>query len=363
MRKSEEIKIIIVLITIGIVSAFSPISFNNPGFIDRTRDVILMYNNEFDHDNLEISAISGKIHINGNSGWVAFKDAGNCTGSGTSSDPYVIEGLVIDGGDTESCILIENSDVYFTIKNCDLTDAGSIGAGISLLYVSNGIVIHNTASDSEDSNGNGIYLYGSDNNLISKNILNNNKQGIVLGSSDANTVSGNIVKGNTLNGLRLAVSSTGNNISNNIIDDNNIGILFWGSTISQNNIKRNIVRNNNDTGIYIYESDFLRRNLLSHNCLINNSINAKDYYNNNWDDGIEGNYWDNYNGTDANNDGIGDTPFIMNGLTDNYPLINCPISTQGGNTIPGYDLYLLFGVLSVVIILINKKIRKSINLI
>lgn len=34
------------------------------------------------------------------------------------SNPYVIEYLVIDGGYSGSCILIEYSEVYFIIENC-----------------------------------------------------------------------------------------------------------------------------------------------------------------------------------------------------------------------------------------------------
>jgi nitrous oxidase accessory protein NosD len=34
-----------------------------------------------------------------------------------------------------------------------------------------------------------------------------------------------------------------------------------------------------------------------------------------------GNYWDNYTGSDTNNDGIGETPFIIGGDIDNYPLM------------------------------------------
>ena len=55
-----------------------------------------------------------------------------------------------------------------------------------------------------------------------------------------------------------------------------------------------------------------------------------------WDNGTIGNYWGNYNGTDSNNDGIGDVPYIVNGYKwdtkvdgfvsfvsgqDNYPLM------------------------------------------
>lgn len=41
-----------------------------------------------------------------------------------------------------------------------------------------------------------------------------------------------------------------------------------------------------------------------------------------WDNGEEGNYWADYNGTDANRDGVGDTPYVIDGANvDNYPLM------------------------------------------
>jgi len=45
-------------------------------------------------------------------------------------------------------------------------------------------------------------------------------------------------------------------------------------------------------------------------------------YANLWDNGHKGNYWSDYNGTDANHDGTGDTPYIIDtNNTDNYPLM------------------------------------------
>jgi hypothetical protein len=41
-----------------------------------------------------------------------------------------------------------------------------------------------------------------------------------------------------------------------------------------------------------------------------------------WGNGSIGNYWTGYNGTDANRDGIGDTPYVLNsGNIDRYPLM------------------------------------------
>jgi parallel beta-helix repeat protein len=142
---------IIILITIGLLFALFPLITISHSFIRGNSYISSDYSDDsnFDKEYLKISEVSGKIHIDNN--WTAAKAAGICTGSGTYLDPYVIKNLVINGGGTESCIFIENSQVYFTIKNCRLNnaygDAGPHGGGIYFINVSNGYIFDNQVND------------------------------------------------------------------------------------------------------------------------------------------------------------------------------------------------------------------------
>jgi hypothetical protein len=73
-------------------------------------------------------------------------------------------------------------------------------------------------------------------------------------------------------------------------------------------------------------------NLFFHNNFVNSTSGVNIFYPNStiniWDNGFEGNCWSDYNGTDSNQDGIGDTPYSMHQYsivyqnnTDHYPLM------------------------------------------
>ncbi|MFX1570683.1 MAG: NosD domain-containing protein [Promethearchaeota archaeon] len=102
-----------------------------------------------------------------------------CMGSGTYSNPYLIEDLIIDAKNLGSGIFIENSNDYFIIRNCTVYNAGSVWyeAGIRLQSVSNGTIFENKVSN---NNYDGIYLIDSSNNTISENTVKYNDYGIAM---------------------------------------------------------------------------------------------------------------------------------------------------------------------------------------
>jgi hypothetical protein len=90
------------------------------------------------------------IHVDGN--WTQTNSTFDwCSGSGTEIDPYLIENVVIDGQNSSSCVIIENTREYFIIKNCTLYNAGpeqipEYDCGIRIDNCSNGKLINNNVS-------------------------------------------------------------------------------------------------------------------------------------------------------------------------------------------------------------------------
>ena len=79
MKSNPKIKTLFV-IALGIVITFSALIIIDLNSNTGNKDTINVQD-----ENLGISTVSRKIHIDGNSGWADFKNAGNCTGSGTYS--------------------------------------------------------------------------------------------------------------------------------------------------------------------------------------------------------------------------------------------------------------------------------------
>jgi len=397
---------IVLLLTFEIVLALSAVHFCNLYFAVRTSENNNAIN--FNYQNLKISKISGKIHIddtNPSANWSAAKIAGICTGSGTYSDPYVIEDLIIDGGGTGSGIWIQNSIKYFRIENCTIYNSD---IGIHLWpEAHNGTLVDNNCSSNNvygieieecknctvsgnilENNGDGIHVKVGTDITISGNTANNNSGmgmyleicsyldvlnndvnyngwvGLYLGGFSYGTVKGNTINNNAEMG-GIALGGSRNVISENIVSYNNYsgihgdgnvnnfskntanynaehGISFGGdgSILSENtanhnaqmgiylngiynNATENTVSNNGNYGFFLDgdSSDCI----LHLNYIMQNSDGGAtdDGTDNEWDNGTIGNSWDDYSGKDANDDGIGDTPYAIEGAAgsqDNFPI-------------------------------------------
>jgi len=272
---------------------------------------------------IEINDLPGSL-IN----WSWAKDQGYCTGSGTSSDPFIIKNHIF-GTPTIPFVplIIHNSLKHFVIKDCLFIGSG--WPGILLSNVTNGKITGNSMAV---NTGALIYMGNSSYNIISNNNASNGLVfGIILDASGGhtrnNTISHNIVSGNLDVGICLHPGCENNVISENIIKDNgNYGIALYSNT------------SNNQ--VYL-------------NCLNNTSNALDDGINNYWDNGIKGNYWDDYPYDDEDADGIGDTPYNISGSAgnqDNYPLIECPERSVVSGMIPGYDIGILVSSLFILII-------------
>ena len=100
-------------------------------------------NTTTDQNGLKSSSISEKVYINGN--WSSAIAMGICTGDGSSSNPYLIQDLTIDGDNIGNCIAIENSEYYLVIENCTVYNSGPgfYDSGIKLINVSNAQILNN----------------------------------------------------------------------------------------------------------------------------------------------------------------------------------------------------------------------------
>jgi parallel beta-helix repeat protein len=147
-------------------------------------------------------------------------------------------------------------------------------------------------------------------------IENNSQYGLSITNALNSSIINCEIKNCSQMGINLTNSSN-NTIRNTIINQTQIALSVL--SLSNNNTIRNNTFTNNIIGINISTSS---NNSLYYNIFIDNTNHVRDSGTNNWDNGTFGNYWDNYTGTDSDNDGIGDTiyeiPYGSN--QDDYPL-------------------------------------------
>jgi hypothetical protein len=150
-----------------------------------------------------------------------------------------------------------------------------------------------------------------------------------------NTVTGNAIVDGIVG---ILVSGDNNTISGNYLARNKNGV-FFGS-----NLPGNI-----PTGLKISGNRFVDniRQLSGCVCVDYNITEIK----HTWDDGKKGNFWSDYNGTDSNGDGIGDTPYVIDALNlDRYPLVTSSVTPPTVTADIHVELTIAASVLIVVVI-------------
>ncbi|MFX0005964.1 MAG: nitrous oxide reductase family maturation protein NosD [Promethearchaeota archaeon] len=301
----------------------------------------VIFNEENGENGVENREIPIYIDGSGTNNWNWASTQPWCQGSGTLADPYIIENLILDANGSESCILIKNSNVYFTIQNCKMFNA--LYGGIWLVNVHNCEILNNDIFN----NSQGVKLDNCEQSYLFENRIHYNEIGIHIEKCGFTNISENLILNNINSGINITESggiAICNNTLNfncfaiaqrfsnyswiyyNNINNNTVGLNLY--LVADFQITQNILKSNNYYGMYIRAST---RNLICLNEFVNNMINAFEGSgtNNQWNFTDIGNFWSDYSGVDADDDGIGDTPYLISGSTGSYDYY--PIWDDGPN--------------------------------
>jgi parallel beta-helix repeat protein len=187
--------------------------------------------------------------------------------------------------------------------------------------ISKSLIVNQTVhhGEWEDFGGAGIGLDSCLFYNIIENIVDNNgligiwiRAGFIL-------IENNIISNNSRYGLEFDWAVNCSVAKNHIVNNfRGVGV----SEASNCSVYANNIANNTHCAIEM--STASNNILIYHNNFVNNSNQVESYQSaNTWDNGCQGNYWSNYTGIDADGDGIGDTPYVIDADNqDRYPLMH-----------------------------------------
>ena len=278
-------------------------------------------------------------------------------------------------------IYLQNTTSPSSISYCKILNAIE---AISVYGSPNNVITYNTIVLSATV---AISVFESPSNLITFNSISSNGAGILVTGSEGTIITDNEISDNTEYGICLSQGCRKTEISRNLIHKtgtaspppyvkgHGIRITGTGDKLNrENKIRDNIISNSHIAGIRLDHIDNIEisGNLIFGSAIgtglfiqdgINVRITSNDIFlntyagivvssgasfiqfygndvknngvflgqavdegtTNRWDDGSRGNYWSDYFGVDMNNDGIGDSPYTLNGTKaskDYFPLMS-----------------------------------------
>lgn len=189
-----------------------------------------------------------------------------------------------------------------------------------LVWYSDGVTIRDNLV--EDGRY-GFHFMSSNDGTAEHNRLVNNSVGIYLMYGKGFVMRDNLLQGSrgpSGHGLGLK-EVDGVLVEGNIICDNRIGVFIDNSPLSphiHNTFRNNLIAYN-DQGFGVLPSS--RNNVITRNSMVDNLeqvaiLGGGELGDNQWSENGAGNFWSDYAGYDADNDGVGDLPFRSEQLSE-----------------------------------------------